>query len=168
MADQKEKKKKHLFLPNNCANPDGRPKKELDWGLFERLCFVQCTHDEIASIMDISKDLLYLKAIVNYQIPDFSTIYTKFSAGGKASLRRQQFKLAEKNAAMGIWLGKNYLKQTEPKDETGVAEQTMQQFNALMKMFEMMQNQNSQASETQKTSSTENASETETERTDST
>ena len=37
----------------------------------------------------------------------------KYSAKGRTSLRRYQFKLAEKNAAMAIFLGKNYLGQKD-------------------------------------------------------
>ena len=33
------------------------------------------------------------------------------------SLRRSQFKLAEKNATMAIWLGKQYLGQRNHKEE---------------------------------------------------
>jgi len=38
--------------------------------------------------------------------------------GGKMSLRRTQFALAKKNAAMAIFLGKNYLEQTDRQDIT--------------------------------------------------
>jgi hypothetical protein len=43
----------------------------------------------------------------------FSNIYKKYSDGGKMSLRRTQFKLAEKNATLSIWLGKQYLGQRD-------------------------------------------------------
>ena len=36
---------------------------------------------------------------------------------GKISLRRAQFRLAEHNAAMAIWLGKQYLGQREPESD---------------------------------------------------
>lgn len=43
--------------------------------------------------------------------------YSAKSAGmGKISLRRAQFRLAEKNANMAIWLGKQYLRQTDTID----------------------------------------------------
>jgi hypothetical protein len=44
-----------------------------------------------------------------------SECFKKFSAGGKMSLRRSQFRLAEKNASMAIWLGKQYLGQKDDK-----------------------------------------------------
>ena len=59
----------------------------------------------------------------------FAEAYKKFSATGKTSRRRSQFDLANKgNATMLIWLGKQYLGQTdkpipeEPDAEVNVAE----------------------------------------------
>ena len=43
----------------------------------------------------------------------FSDAYKNKSQLGKSSLRRAQFKLAEKNATMAIWLGKQYLDQKD-------------------------------------------------------
>lgn len=43
----------------------------------------------------------------------FSDVYKKYSSKGKISLRRFQFQQAEKNTSMAIWLGKQYLGQTE-------------------------------------------------------
>ena len=39
--------------------------------------------------------------------------FSKKENYGKASLRRKQWNLAEKNATMGIWLGKQYLEQSD-------------------------------------------------------
>lgn len=43
----------------------------------------------------------------------FSETYKIYSVDGKISLRRFQFKLAERNAAMAIFLGKNMLGQSD-------------------------------------------------------
>ena len=43
----------------------------------------------------------------------FADVYKEKRQGGKASLRRQQFKIAETNATMAIWLGKQYLGQSD-------------------------------------------------------
>jgi hypothetical protein len=43
----------------------------------------------------------------------FSQIYKVKRQGGKVSLRRQQFEIAKTNATMSIWLGKQYLGQTD-------------------------------------------------------
>lgn len=43
---------------------------------------------------------------------------------GKISLRRHQMRLAEKNATMAIWLGKQYLGQTDRPEESVDMEDT--------------------------------------------
>lgn len=43
----------------------------------------------------------------------FADTYKSKSQVGKSSLRRAQWKLAEKNASMAIWLGKQYLGQRD-------------------------------------------------------
>jgi hypothetical protein len=43
----------------------------------------------------------------------FADTYKSKSQVGKSSLRRAQWKLAEKNASMAIWLGKQYLEQKD-------------------------------------------------------
>jgi hypothetical protein len=48
----------------------------------------------------------------------FSETYKNKSQLGKTSLRRMQFRLAEKNSSMAIWLGKQYLNQKDAADVT--------------------------------------------------
>ena len=91
----------------------GRPLAKIDWKIFEQLCNIQCTHDEIASFLHIAKATLYERAVKEYGDEDFPTIYKRFSEGGKCSLRRNQFKLSATNAAMCIWLGKQWLGQKD-------------------------------------------------------
>ena len=43
----------------------------------------------------------------------FSEVFAKKRGKGKISLRRMQWRLAEKNASMAIWLGKQYLDQKD-------------------------------------------------------
>jgi hypothetical protein len=98
----------------------GRPEKPIDWTKFEELCHIQCTHDEIASMCKVSKATLYERAQKQYG-EDFPTVYKRFSEGGKCSLRRTQFKLANKNTAMAIWLGKQYLGQKDYEDKNDIS-----------------------------------------------
>lgn len=93
----------------------GRPPKDIDWKLFESLCKIHCTHDELSSVLEVSKATLYERTQKQYS-EDFPTIYKRFCDGGKASLRRIQFKQAEKNTSMAIWLGKVYLGQKDTDD----------------------------------------------------
>ena len=101
----------------------GRPKKEIDKKIFENLCGLQCTLEEIAGVFDCSADTIERWCKREYK-ETFAETYKKHSAKGKMSLRRIQFKLAEKSAAMAIFLGKNYLGQKDNIIETD--EQTLQ------------------------------------------
>lgn len=80
--------------------------------LFQGLCSVFCTRDDICNILEVSKDTL-LRWCKNTYGADFETVYKRYNAQGKLSVRRLQFKLAEKSATMAIWLGKQYLGQKE-------------------------------------------------------
>lgn len=90
----------------------GRPKKEIDSDQFEKLCGLQCTLTEIASYFQCSEDTVERWCKRNYSLT-FAEAYKKHSGSGKISLRRAQFRLAEKSAAMAIWLGKQYLNQRD-------------------------------------------------------
>ena len=101
----------------------GRPQKEIDKKIFENLCGLQCTLEEIAGVFDCSVDTIERWCKREYR-ETFAEVYKKHSAKGKTSLRRIQLKLAEKSAAMAIFLGKNYLGQKDNIIETD--EQTLQ------------------------------------------
>ena len=88
----------------------GRPKKEIDYGLVEKLATIQCTQQEIANVLEVSTKTLQ-------RDKEFCRIYKKGLEKGKMSLRRLQFKAAENgNATMLVWLGKQYLGQTDKQD----------------------------------------------------
>lgn len=93
----------------------GRPRKEIDKGLFERLCGLQCKLDEIAYALDCSADTVERWCKREYKT-GFAETFKKHSGSGKISLRRYQFELAKKSAAMAIFLGKQYLGQSDNPD----------------------------------------------------
>lgn len=70
---------------------------------------IQCTEEEIASFMGVTVEVF--KTEWNKQA--FQEELQNGKNNGKASLRRIQFKLAEKNPSMAIWLGKNFLGQRD-------------------------------------------------------
>jgi len=83
---------------------------------FEHLCSIQCTREEICAFFGISKDTLLRWCKETYGT-DFDTIYKEKRQMGKASLRRTQWKLADKSVPMAIFLGKNMLGQVDnPND----------------------------------------------------
>ena len=89
-----------------------RPRKEIDREQFEKLCNIQCTLEEIAGWFKCSADTI--ERWCEREIgQSFAEAYKVYSANGKISLRRTQFKLAEKSYAMAIWLGKQYLGQRD-------------------------------------------------------
>lgn len=88
----------------------GRPKKKIDYELVEKLAYIQCTQEEISSILGISTRTLQ-------KDKEFLRIYKNGMDNGKMSLRRLQWKAAEKgNNTMLIWLGKQYLNQTDKQE----------------------------------------------------
>lgn len=94
-----------------------RPKKEIDKKQFEFMCGIQCTKDEICGILDIDEKTLTRWCKDTYDM-GFSDIYKKKCQVGLMSLRRTQFKLAEKSASMAIFLGKQYLGQKDKLEYT--------------------------------------------------
>ena len=90
----------------------GRPKKEIDRRNFENLCGLQCTLEEICGFFDVTDKTLDKWCKRTYG-KLFSEVFKEKRGMGKISLRRSQWKLAEKNANMAIWLGKQYLEQRE-------------------------------------------------------
>lgn len=89
-----------------------RPRKEIDREQFEKLCNIQCTQEEIAGWFHCSPDTIE-RWCERELGKGFAECYKEYSANGKISLRRTQFRLAEKSYAMAIWLGKQYLGQRE-------------------------------------------------------
>lgn len=88
-----------------------RPKIQLDYELIEKLAGIMCTQEEIASFIGCSVDTLQ-------RDETFCGIYKKGLNSGKMSLRRKQWKLSDKNPTMAIWLGKQYLGQTDKIENT--------------------------------------------------
>ena len=84
----------------------GRPKKVLDVEMITKLSMIQCTPAEMGYILDCDYRTL---------VKHHGDIIEAGKANGKMALRRKQFEVAmtSNNAAMLIWLGKNWLNQQE-------------------------------------------------------
>jgi hypothetical protein len=94
-------------------HPGGRPQAIVDWPTVDKLCHIQCTQEEIAAIIDVSVDTLERASKRQHKV-SFAEYMKIKSAGGKMSLRRQQYENAAKgNVTMQIWLGKQYLGQRD-------------------------------------------------------
>lgn len=89
----------------------------IDKAQFEMLCAIFCTHDEILSFFGVCDETLRNWCKQEYGC-DAKTAEANFRKRGNVSLRRIQFKQAEKNPSMAMFLGKNYLGQSDrPREE---------------------------------------------------
>lgn len=77
------------------------------------MCSLQCTKAEMAGFFNVSEDTIERFCNRTYK-ESFAVVFANKRSGGKISLRRSQFRLAEKDSRMAIWLGKQYLEQCEP------------------------------------------------------
>lgn len=115
-------------------NLGGRPRKTLDYDTLDRLCAIQCTGEEIASVLDMDYDTLN-KALKREQGIGFTDYFQKKSGPGKASLRRRQFELAANgNTTMLVWLGKQYLGQSD-KTDIAIDENRVDKLDDLLSQF---------------------------------
>lgn len=89
-----------------------RPRKEFNVKIFEQLCALQCTLAEIALVMNLSEDTIENRCDEIYQ-RRFTDVFEQKRVAGFTSLRRAQFKMAETVPALAIFLGKNYLNQSD-------------------------------------------------------
>lgn len=87
--------------------------KTVDWKEFDKLCHFQCTLREIAFFFEMSEDTIE-NIVKREKDMKFSEYYQQRAVSGKIDLRRKQFQAALKgNTALLIWLGKQYLGQSE-------------------------------------------------------
>jgi hypothetical protein len=91
---------------------DTPAQDRIDKKVFENLCGLQCSMLEICAAFDVDDKTLttWCKKTYNMQ---FSEVFKIKRGKGQISLRRTQWKLAEKNPTMAIWLGKQYLGQID-------------------------------------------------------
>lgn len=96
----------------------GRPRKELDWDEFKKLCELHCTRREVAQWFQVSEDTIDRRCLEEFDLP-FASYYEENKVGGKISLRRRQFEKAmDGDTSMLIWLGKNWLDQKDKVEDT--------------------------------------------------
>ena len=94
----------------------GRPKAEFDLSEVEKLASYHCEDQEIAAFLGVSAKTIQRR---KQDDPAFLSAIEKGRDKGKLSLRRWQFDAAKKgNITMLIWLGKQYLGQSDKADWT--------------------------------------------------
>ncbi len=90
----------------------GRRPIEVDFTALEGMCRIMCTLSEVAGVLNVSADTIERRCKEHYE-ETFAEVYKKHSAQGLMSLRRSQLRMAETNATMAIWCGKQYLNQRD-------------------------------------------------------
>lgn len=110
-----------------------RPQIEINQKQFENLCAMMCTLDEIAGFFDCSSDTIERWCKRTYA-EGFADVYKKKSARGKMSLRRNQFELSKRSAAMAIFLGKQYLGQKD--NDGGENNEAIEKLDAILEGFD--------------------------------
>lgn len=116
MGRPKGSKNVPKIIEDTTVNKGGRPRIELDYNTIDKLCAIQCTGEEIASVLNIDYDTLNRRIKQDTDM-SFTEYFIKKAGNGKASLRRRQFELAANgNVTMLVWLGKQYLGQSDKSD----------------------------------------------------
>ncbi len=98
-------------------NKGGRPRKlTADKATIDQItgmAAIFCTKSEVCAVLRVSRPTLDRFFADN---PEVLAAYEDGFGAGQMSLRRKQFKLADKNAAMAIFLGKNVLGQSDKQE----------------------------------------------------
>lgn len=109
----------------------GRPRKEIDFEEFKKLCRLYCTKTEVAGWFDVSLATLERRIkewAKEHGVDDtFEALVKRYSAHTKVSLRRRQIEIAlnskKDNVSMLIWLGKQLLNQMDSPEPEGDQEE---------------------------------------------
>lgn len=92
----------------------GRPKKEIDQTKFEELCELQCSEKEICETFGVTDKTLSAWCKRTYNTKNFSDTFSQKRKIGFHKLRSKQYSIAMSgNTTMLIWLGRNWLGQTD-------------------------------------------------------
>lgn len=110
-------------MPRTKGSKGGIIGNNINKEMFETLCKMFCTETEICAVFKVSNHTLNDWCKITYG-DTFISSYKQLRETGKVSLRRIQYQHAQKNPTMAIWLGKQYLDQTDKVEQqvtTGVS-----------------------------------------------
>lgn len=113
MKDENPMAKPSNQAPKKMGRPLALNDDDKTIATIQGLARIQCTTKEAAAVLGVAKQTFFdfldrsLKA---------RQAWENGAEEGKASLRRHQFKMAEGNATMAIWLGKQWLDQKDRKE----------------------------------------------------
>ena len=92
-----------------------RKKTTIDWKFVDDALEKLCDGTEIAAALGITEDTLYNHVKQTFKM-DFSVYKAQKRSKTLKYLRVVQLKMAENNPAMAIFLGKNYLNQSDKQE----------------------------------------------------
>lgn len=117
----------------------GRPKKEFDKKAFSDLVGLGCNQEEICwYFRDETGKTANIDTLTRWCKRTFGMTFQEyFKQNGfmalKIQLRRNQFELSKKSAAMAIWLGKQYLDQKDSIEvESSITDSTREEVSILI------------------------------------
>jgi hypothetical protein len=121
-VDTKEVKKVKKKTKKIEVDKGGRPETQIDWEILDKLCQLQCTQKEIAYFFDCTDDTIQ-NLCIKHKNKGFSEYYAQKAVVGKIAVRRKQLQIAETgNTTMLIWLGQNWLGQSNRETVTNDSE----------------------------------------------
>ena len=95
-------------MANHTNNRGHRTRIEIDFKQLDRFCMIQCSLAEIAAFFKCSEDTIERRVREHFGIT-FAEYFGKKRVSGLLSLRRNLFKMSEKQPAVAIFLAKNWL-----------------------------------------------------------
>ena len=117
----------------------GRPKKEFDLKTFQDLVGLGCNQEEICwYFRDETGKPANIDTLTRWCKRTFKMTFQEyFKKNGfmamKIQLRKNQFELSKRSAAMAIWLGKQYLDQKDSIEvESSITDNTREEIGVLI------------------------------------
>ena len=102
-------------MANHSNNRGHRRKIEIDFKELERLCYMQCSEQEVAQWFHCSIDTIASRVREKFDI-SFPEYFERHRVGGLICLRRNMFKMSEKSPQMAIFLAKNWLGMSDKQE----------------------------------------------------
>ncbi len=126
-------------IGNKYAEGMGRPEKEIDWDLAEKLMISGCTCTEIAPHFNMFHSTFGTRVEKRYG-KTFTELSSELRQKGDSLLRDKQFEKATSgDNMMLIWLGKNRLQQRDSPAELSITPATLTQFGTIMSQLSSLQ-----------------------------
>lgn len=114
----------------------------IDKTKFETLVRLGLSDEELYTFFMVSSGKLYQWIKVTYETRTPLVLLKKMRVEGKIDFMVKQRKLAERNPAISIWIGKNYYEQNDGKEESESAND-FEDLNPLVELLKDDENGNS-------------------------